>query len=111
MLELTDDNFEAVIKGASQPLMVLFMSSFCGPSHIMFRLLDDSLDGESRFLYAEVDVEVCPRLTQASKVRGTPTLQFYARGELLGSRVGVMDDAYYNEFVEAMLAKLLVDVP
>ncbi len=105
-IEITDDTYAAIIASAPEPLLVVFMSSFCGPSHALFPVLDDMMeDSDGSFEYAEVDVEKCPRFTRACEVKGTPSMVWFHNGQPLGSRAGTMSDAYLAAFIKDMLSK------
>ena len=108
--KLTDDNFVSVVKGASKPMLVLFMSSFCGPSHALFGTIDENvLESDERFTYAEVDVEKAPKMTKSLDVKGTPTLIWFHGGQPIGSRAGTMSDAFLNRFITEMLSRVKTD--
>jgi thioredoxin 1 len=106
-IDLNDDNFASVLTSRDKPLLVLFTSSFCGPSHALYPLIDDAIEQEAgrRYDYAEIDVEKCPKMTREYQIKGTPTLMFFDLGVPLASRAGTMSDEYFEQFVTDALGK------
>ncbi len=107
MIELTDSDYKQVLEDASQPILVLFMGTFCGPSTSMLPIMDDLIEGDdNKFIYAEVDVEKCPKMTQEFQVKGIPSLVYFNNGVPLGSRVGTMTRNQLGEFINDMTTRL-----
>lgn len=105
-IPLNDETFFGTISNTPGPLLVVFMSTFCGPSHAMFGLLDHLIDTQEVPLeYAEVDVENCPLLTRQYQVKGTPTLVFFRDGVPLGSRIGTMSWDDLVDFIDDMMER------
>lgn len=105
MIDLDDDSFFAKLTSVDKPIMVLFTSSFCGPSHSLYPLIDNLVEADDRFEYAEVDVEKCPRMTREYQVKGTPMLVFFKEGKPIGSRAGTMSQDFLDTFITDMIAR------
>jgi thioredoxin 1 len=106
-VRINDQSFKDEIAGVEKPLLVLFMSSFCGPSHALFPVLDALYEGhDERFEYGEVDVEKCPVMTRTFEVKGTPTLIAFNKGEPIGSRAGTMSPEFLEKFLTDMLSRI-----
>lgn len=91
-MKLTDDNAIGTLKATTQPILLNFRSSFCGPSVAVGKLLDHLFD--EGWLADEdlidIDVEEFPKLTREMQIKGTPTLVLLKNGEPIGSRIGTM---------------------
>lgn len=105
-ITLTDDDFLAKLTSFDKPILVLFFSTFCGPSNMLYPVLDDLIETDNRFYYTEVDVEQCPRMTREYEVKGTPMLVFFDQGKPLGSRAGTMSEEYLDAFIADMMGRV-----
>lgn len=107
-INLTEDTFRETLAAEPLPVLVLFTGSFCGPSHLIYPMIDaliENSDG-TELTYAEVDVEKCPTITREFQVKATPTLIYFDRGVPLGSRVGSMSQEDLNDFLTDMESRL-----
>jgi thioredoxin 1 len=83
---------EEIIEDRSEPLVVDFFATWCGPCVKMSRVLEDV---ETDVL--KVDIDEYPEAAQAYNVRSIPTLLIVRGGSVVETRVGFTDNV--NELV------------
>jgi thioredoxin 2 len=80
-VELTDENFDAVVAKTELPIVVDFWAAWCGPCQMMapqFALAAQRLKG--RALLAKVDSDASPRTASRFNIRSIPTLVMLKSG-------------------------------
>jgi len=86
---INDLSIERFIADQTQPIMLVFSASFCGPSAMLEPLLDQlSEDFADRLVVADIDVEKCPNITRQYQIKGTPAMVVLKQGEPVASRMG-----------------------
>ena len=74
-LDLTDDNFDAVVRATKLPVVVDFWAAWCGPCQMMapaFKQAAAQLKGQA--LLVKVDSDANPALSARYSIRSIPTL-------------------------------------
>lgn len=96
VIKLTDDSYSKELAGSKLPVLVVFCASFCGPSEMLKPVIDQIVeDYDGVVVYAEADVENCPKMAREFQVKGTPTCMIMDRGVPLASMIGTMS---YDDF-------------
>ena len=71
-MELTDKNYETIIKNNEKPVFIDFYSPTCGPCQMLTKLIDERLEvygEENDVKVVKCDVSRNPKLAEAFKVR------------------------------------------
>jgi thioredoxin 1 len=102
-VKLTNENFETLKKG-SQPLVVDFWATWCGPCRMVAPILSELAEKyDGRITVAKCDVEENDDLAAEFGIRNIPTILFFKNGEIVDKIVGAMPKAKFEEKFEALL--------
>ena len=108
-MELTDKNYEKLIKNQEKPVFVDFYSPTCGPCQVLLGLIDQGLEkyGEEHGIgVLKCDVSRNPKLAEAFKVQSVPfTIAVMPDGKLKYPELGLKDEAYYFGIIDKLAGK------
>ena len=102
-LEITDANFEEVIK-TDQPVLVDFWAEWCGPCKMIGPVVEE-LAGEydGKAVVGKVNVDENPEISAKFGIRSIPTILFIKGGEIVDKQVGASPKTTLAEKLDAML--------
>jgi thioredoxin 1 len=91
--ELSDNDFENTISGATLPIMVDFWADWCPPCKILAPRVDNvakQLTG--KLLVGSLNVDQNPRTAAKYNITGIPTLIFFKGGEVQEIIIGAVGE-------------------
>jgi len=104
---VTDATFQAEVLESDIPVVVDFWAVWCGPCRMVAPVLEElSNQYAGRVKIVKVDADENPQLTADYGIVSIPTLNIYAGGELVASRVGARPKSMIAEDIESVLASV-----
>jgi len=98
-VELTAENFDAVIGGADMAL-VDFWAAWCGPCRMFAPVFDRASQKHSDVVFGKVDTEAQPALAQAFGITSIPTLMIVRDKVILYAQPGALPEQALEELIE-----------
>ena len=93
IFEVSESNFDNLVIQNSQqlPVLVMFMDVSLGTCIQMDQMIEElANDLAGQFIFAKVDVDMQPDLTQQYAIENVPSLKLFKAGEVVHSEVGLM---------------------
>lgn len=90
VITITNENFEAEVMASSQPVLVDFWATWCGPCRMLSPVVDqlaDDFDGKIKV--GKVNVDEQAELAAKFGIMTIPTLLVFVNGEIVEKSVGV----------------------
>ena len=102
--EVTDANFDEEVVNATEPVLVDFTATWCGPCKMIAPLVEE-LAGEyaGRMKVVKVDIDNSPGTAGRFGVRGVPTLKVFKSGEVVAEQVGAIPKPKIAELMNRAL--------
>ena len=91
-MQVTAEDFEHTVLGASVPVVVDFYADWCGPCKVMAPVLDEfAAARQGEVLVAKLNTDHHPELAQRFGIRGIPTVIAFRNGAESARHVGIAD--------------------
>lgn len=101
---LTDQNFESEVLQSSQPVLVDFWATWCGPCRAIAPIIEElARDYEGRAKIAKLDVDDNATTASRFNVRSIPTLLFFQNGKVVDQIVGSTPKSLLQSRLDALL--------
>jgi len=102
-IEITDSNFEEIIK-SDQPILVDFWAEWCGPCKMIGPVVEEIAgDYEGKAVVGKVDVDSNPNVAAKFGIRSIPTLLFFKNGEIVDKQVGAVPKTVLAQKLDAQM--------
>ena len=100
---ITSENFES-LKNGSQPLVVDFWATWCGPCRMVAPVIAElAQQYDGKIVVGKCDVEDNEDIAMEFGIRNIPTILFFKNGEVVDKLVGAQPKAKIEEKMQAML--------
>jgi thioredoxin 1 len=91
---VTDGTFQNEVLSASQPVLVDFWATWCGPCRMVAPIVEEIASEQSgKLKVAKLDVDSNPQVAQQFGVMSIPTLIVFKDGQAVERLVGYMPKA------------------
>jgi thioredoxin 1 len=103
-IEITDSNFEEIIKSET-PVLVDFWAEWCGPCKMIGPVVEE-LAGEydGKAVIGKVNVDENPNVSAKFGIRSIPTLLVFKDGEIVDKQIGAVPKQVLADKLEAQMA-------
>jgi thioredoxin 1 len=104
IMNVTDASFENDVLKASQPVLIDFWATWCGPCRAIAPVVEQ-LAGEyaGKIKVAKVNIDDNPKVPTQYDVRSIPTLLMFKDGKVVGQIVGAVPKPKIEELVKKAL--------
>ena len=90
-LTLTDENFQNEVLSSTEPVLVDFWATWCGPCRAIAPLIEELAgDFQGRAKVGKLDIDNNTNVPMQYNVRSIPTLLFFKNGKVVDQVVGVV---------------------
>ena len=108
-MELTDANYETLIKQNEKPVFIDFYSPTCGPCQMLGKLIEERLEDyakERDITILKCNVTRNPKLASAFKITSVPfTIAVMPGGKLKYPELGLKEESYYFNTIDKLAGK------
>jgi thioredoxin 1 len=103
-LQITDSNFEEIVRKSDKPVLVDFWAEWCGPCRMIGPVIEE-LSGEydGKAVIGKLNVDENPNVTVEFGIRSIPTLLVFKNGVVVDRHVGVASKADLSKKLEAQM--------
>ncbi|MDI9347708.1 MAG: thioredoxin [Methylacidiphilales bacterium] len=99
--ELTNANFDEVVRKAEKPVLIDFWAAWCGPCKMFAPVFEEVASTHSEsMVFAKLDVDAAPELAGTYNIRSIPTLMVFKQGEPVFQQAGSLAKNQLIELIE-----------
>ncbi len=84
-----NESFREEVLNSSQPVLVDFFASWCGPCRMLSPILDKIAAENPKVKVCKVDIDQQPELASEYRIMSVPTLLVFKEGEVVDQSLGV----------------------
>jgi thioredoxin 1 len=103
-IQLTDDSFDTEVIRRSEPVLVDFWATWCGPCRMLSPVIEElSKEFAGKARIAKINTDEHPNAGTRYRISAIPTLLFFKNGRLVDQMVGVHTKAEIKKTLDALV--------
>ncbi|HKC69936.1 MAG TPA: thioredoxin [Bacteroidia bacterium] len=103
-VEITDGNFESVVKNSDKLVLVDFWAEWCGPCRMVGPIVEElAKEYDGKAVIGKLNVDNNPNVSMEFGVRNIPTILFFKNGKVVDKQVGAVPKAQLAAKLQAQL--------
>ena len=104
-IEITDSNFDEIVKNSDKPVLIDFWAQWCGPCLAIAPVIEQiAKEYEGKAVIGKLDVDNNPKVAMAYGVRNIPTLLIFKNGQVVDKQVGAAPKGMLTKKLDSQLA-------
>jgi thioredoxin 1 len=110
VIYISDQDFDTVVLGAENPVLVDFWADWCAPCHMVAPLLEQIAgERDGKIVIAKLNIDENPEVTQRYGIMSIPTLVVFYDGAPVEGTVGAVPYEPLNDWVGSLLERIASD--
>ena len=103
-VEITDGNFQTVVKDSDKVVLVDFWAEWCGPCRMVGPIVEElAKEYDGKAVIGKLNVDHNPNVSMEFGVRNIPTILFFKNGKVVDKQVGAVPKAQLAAKLQAQL--------
>ena len=104
-IELNEQNFSTILQNSDLPIFIDLWTDWCGPCKMMAPHFAEVAKQYPNVIFAKINTEQNPRLSQAFHIRSIPTLVLMNKTNEIGRISGALRSSELKQWLDQQLMK------